>query len=229
MKSKNLVLFYALLCIIEIVAEYFEAGTLRYIVKPTLMIALALYFYQESKPDISSFAKKILAALVFSWGGDVFLMFPDFFLPGLISFLIAHVFYILAFFENINSAKEKRPLSNTLLFALPFLISTGALFRILFPSLGEMLLPVADYTSVITVMGISSALRFGTVSNESLRLVLSGAVIFMLSDSTIALNKFLYNDELPYARIVIMVTYLLAQYLIVEGCLKFINSQKSNK
>jgi uncharacterized membrane protein YhhN len=228
MKSK-LLFVYLLLCIAELAAEFFELQMLRYLVKPTLMIVLVFYFYQESKPDISSFAKKILAALVFSWGGDVFLMFPGFFLPGLISFLIAHVFYILAFFENINSAKEKRPLSNTLLFALPFFISTGALFRILFPSLGEMMLPVAVYTSVITVMGISAALRFGTVNKESFRLVLSGAVIFMLSDSTIALNKFLYHGELPYARIVIMVTYLLAQYLIVEGCLKFISSQKSNK
>ncbi len=228
MKNK-LSFVYLVLCIAELAAEFFELQLLRYLVKPTLMIVLAFYFYQESKPDISSFAKKILAALVFSWGGDVFLMFPGLFLPGLISFLIAHVFYILAFFENINSAKEKRPIGNTLLYALPFLISTGALFRILFPSLGEMMLPVAVYTSVITVMGISAALRFGTVNKESFWLVLSGAVIFMLSDSTIALNKFLYNGELPYARIVIMVTYLLAQYLIVEGCLKFISSQKSNK
>ncbi len=224
---KNKLLFvYLLLCIIEIATEYFQTDMLRYIVKPTLMIVLAFYFYKETKPDISSFAKKILAALVFSWGGDVFLMFPDFFLPGLISFIIAHVFYILAFFENINSAKEKRPIGNTLLFALPFLIATGALFRILFTSLGEMMVPVAIYTFVITVMGISAALRFGTVSKESFRLVLSGAVIFMLSDSTIALNKFLFHGELPYARIVIMVTYLLAQYLIVQGCLNFINSQR---
>ncbi|MGE0637072.1 MAG: lysoplasmalogenase [Bacteroidia bacterium] len=225
MKNKLLIV-YLVLCIAEIVTEYSELQLLRYIVKPTLMIVLAFYFYQESKPDISSFAKKILAALVFSWGGDVFLMFPGFFLPGLISFLIAHVFYILAFFENINSAKEKRPLSNTLLFILPFLVSTGGLFRILFPSLGEMMVPVAVYTSVITVMGISAALRFGSVSKQSFVSVLSGAVIFMLSDSTIALNKFLYNGELPYARVVIMVTYLLAQYLIVKGCLEFIHSQR---
>lgn len=229
MKNKNLILLYVVLCSIEIAAEYFQADMLRYLVKPTLMIVLAFYFYQESKPDISSFAKKILAALVFSWGGDVFLMFPGFFLPGLISFLVAHVFYILAFFENINSAKEKRSIGNTLLFALPFLLATGTLFRILIPTLGEMMVPVAVYTSVITVMGISAALRFGSVSKESFMPVLSGAVIFMLSDSTIALNKFMYNGELPYARIVIMVTYLLAQYLIVHGCLKFIHLQKNNK
>ncbi len=227
MKNKNLFLLYALLCIIEIATEYFHADMLRYIVKPTLMIALAIYFYQEAKPDISSFAKKILAALVFSWGGDVFLMFPDYFLPGLISFLIAHVFYILAFTENVHRASEIRSSVNILLFALPFLFFSAVLFSFLLPDLGEMMIPVGVYTSVITVMGISAAIRPLSVGKQSYVMVLAGAVIFMLSDSTIALNKFMYHGELPYARIVIMVTYLLAQYLIVQGSLKFISSQNN--
>ena len=92
-----------------------------------------------------------------------------------------------------------------------------------------MMIPVGVYTSVITVMGISAAIRPNSVGKESYALVLSGAVIFMLSDSTIALNKFIYNGELPYARVVIMVTYLLAQYLIVQGCLKLISSQKKKQ
>ncbi|MCG3167352.1 MAG: hypothetical protein POELPBGB_03142 [Bacteroidia bacterium] len=229
MKNKNLILLYALLCIIEITAEYFKTDILRYIVKPTLMIVLSLYFYQESKPDISPFAKKILAALVFSWGGDVFLMFPDYFLPGLISFLIAHVFYILAFTENVHRASERRSAVNILLLAFPFLFFSSVLFSFLLPNLGEMTLPVGVYTSVITVMGISAAIRPPGVGKQSYVMVLSGAVIFMLSDSTIALNKFMYNGELPYARIVIMVTYLLAQYLIVKGCLNYIHSQKKSK
>lgn len=226
MKNKNLILLYALLCIIEIAAEYFKTDILRYIVKPTLMIVLAFYFYRESKPDISSFSKKILAALVFSWGGDVLLMFPDYFLPGLISFLIAHIFYILAFTENIHRASEKRSLTNIVLLALPFLFFSSVLFSYLLPQLGEMMIPVGIYTSVITVMGITSTLRPPSIGNESYLLVLSGAVIFMLSDSTIALNKFIYNGELFFARVVIMVTYLLAQYLIVRGCLKYLATQK---
>ena len=229
MKNKNLVLLYALLCIIEIATEYFQTDMLRYIVKPTLMIMLAFYFYLESKPDISSFAKKILAALVFSWGGDVFLMFQGYFLPGLISFLIAHVFYILAFTENVHRASERRSTMNIILLALPFLFFSTVLFSFLLPNLGEMMIPVGVYTSVITVMGISAAIRPNSVGKESYALVLSGAVIFMLSDSTIALNKFIYNGELPYARVVIMVTYLLAQYLIVQGCLKLISSQKKKQ
>jgi uncharacterized membrane protein YhhN len=225
MKNK-LLLVYLVFCIAEIVAEFFELQMLRYLVKPTLMIVLALYFYQESKPDITSFAKKILAALVFSWGGDVFLMFPDLFLPGLISFLIAHIFYILAFTENIHRASERRSIVNIVLFALPFLFFSFTLFSFLLPNLGEMMIPVGVYTSVITVMGISAAIRPQSVGKQSYIMVLAGAVIFMISDSIIALNKFMYHDELPYARIIIMVTYLLAQYLIVEGCLNFINSQR---
>jgi uncharacterized membrane protein YhhN len=153
-------------------------------------------------------------------------MFQGYFLPGLISFLIAHVFYILAFTENVHRASERRSTMNIILLALPFLFFSTVLFSFLLPNLGEMMIPVGVYTSVITVMGISAAIRPNSVGKESYALVLSGAVIFMLSDSTIALNKFIYNGELPYARVVIMVTYLLAQYLIVQGCLKLISSQK---
>ncbi len=227
MKNKNLLFLYALLCSTEIVAEYFEVELLRYLIKPTLMIALSVYFYLETESDYTSFAKKIQAALVFSWGGDVFLMFPSCFLPGLVSFLIAHIFYILAFYENIKSKPQQRSFSLTFLFALPFLFFSTILFSAVFPYLNEMVIPVAVYTIILTSMGISAALRKGSVYSESYTNVLLGAIIFMSSDSTIAINKFIYNGELPYARIIIMVTYLLAQYLIVKGCLNLQASKKS--
>ncbi len=227
MKNNNLIILYALVCIIEIIAEYFEYGLLRYCVKPLLMPVLSVFFYSEVKSNFNSFAKKILAALVFSWAGDVFLMFPDYFLPGLVSFLIAHVFYILAFYENRKTNPQQRSFSTTFLFPLPFLYFSILMFSSIFPYLKEMAIPVAVYTAVITVMGISAALRKGSVNNESYVYVLLGAIIFMLSDSTIAVNKFMYNGDFPYARIIIMVTYLLAQYLIVRGCLKHISEKKS--
>ncbi len=226
MKNKNLLILYALVCIIEIIAEFFEYSMLRYCVKPLLMPVLSVFFYTEAKNRFNSFAKKILAALVFSWAGDVFLMFPDCFLPGLVSFLIAHVFYILAFYENLKTNPQQRSFLTTFLFALPFLFFSSIMFSAIFPYLGKMSIPVAVYTSVISIMGISAALRKGSVTGESYIYVLAGAIIFMTSDSTIAINKFMYNGDFPYARIIIMVTYLLAQYLITIGCLKFINSQQ---
>lgn len=226
MKNKYLLL-YIIVSVTELVSEVFELDMLRYCVKPLMMITLGFYFYSETKTNFNSFAKKILGALVFSWAGDVLLMFPHYFLPGLISFLIAHIFYILAFYENINSAKEKRGLFTNLLFALPFLLFSSLLFNLLTPGLGEMMIPVAVYTSVITVMGIASALRYGTVSKESFLFVMLGAIIFISSDSTIAINKFMYAGELPYARLIIMSTYMLAQLLIVLGCLKHLAVKKS--
>lgn len=226
MKNKNLIILYTVLCITEIIAEYFEAEVLRFIIKPTLMISLSVYFYREAKPNYSSFAKKIQSALVFSWAGDVFLMFPDYFLPGLVSFLVAHIFYILAFYENLKKIPQKRSFSAPFLFALPFLVFSAILFSVIYPYLGKMAIPVAVYTLVLTTMGFSAALRKESVNNESYMCVLVGAIIFMLSDSTIAINKFVYNGEFPLARIIIMVTYLLAQYLIIKGCLKYLSSQK---
>jgi len=229
MKNKNLLFLYLILCVTEIISEYFELRILRYCIKPLLMTVLSIYFYREAKLNYNSFAKKIQAAILFSLFGDVFLMFPNCFLPGLVSFLIAHVFYILAFYENIKASSAKRSFSTSLLMVSPFLLYSGILFSTCYTWLGEMIVPVAVYTSVITFMGMAAVLRKDNVINESFKLVLSGAVIFIVSDSTIALNKFVYHDELPYARIIIMFTYLLAQYLIVSGCLKHLASQETGR
>lgn len=214
-------LLYALLCTIEIVAEYFEISALRYATKPLLMPVLAVFFYISVKNNFNSFSKKIIAALLFSWAGDVFLMFPEYFLPGLVSFLIAHVFYILAFYENLKGSKPNYPL------ALPFILYTLALSIFMLPHLDEMLIPVVIYSFVITVMGVFAVLRKGNVNRKSFIYVLSGAALFILSDSTIALNKFVYDGGLPFARVIIMLTYLLAQYLIVAGALYHLE-QKQN-
>ena len=86
------------------------------------------------------------------------------------------------------------------------------------PGLGSMKLPVIVYAIVIHGMLAAALNRRLKVNRQSYWLVFSGAALFILSDSMIALNRFSFSFNM--ARIFIMSTYVLAQYLIAVGCLK---------
>ena len=81
-----------------------------------------------------------------------------------------------------------------------------------------MLIPVIVYMLAILSMSTSAFLRKDKVNILSYGLVFLGAIFFMISDSILALNKF--HQPIPWSNISIMVTYAMAQYLIVIGVLK---------
>jgi len=87
-----------------------------------------------------------------------------------------------------------------------------------------MKIPVLVYGSSVCLMVIMAALRIDSVSRRSFWWVTIGAILFMLSDSIIAINKFLYEGNLPLASFFIMLTYIIAQFFIVHG---FLLSYKS--
>lgn len=195
--------------------------------KPLLLVLLMAIFYFQTLQVKSTFRNLILCALALSWLGDVLLLFQvvdaDFFLAGLISFLAAHVCYILAF------RKTSVHHSQTILKEKPWLvlvfIAYGTLFFFLIrDGLGDMLIPVMAYMAVILIMGITALNRFRRVEYSSFILVFAGALCFMMSDSLLAINKF--SAPFPMAGFFIMLTYIAAQYLIVRGSVKQISSER---
>jgi uncharacterized membrane protein YhhN len=80
-----------------------------------------------------------------------------------------------------------------------------------------MKLPVTIYTLVILTMVCGAINRYGKVNFRSWLIVLIGAILFLFSDSGIAISKFLH----PFcgSQVLIMSTYVTAQYLIVMGYL----------
>lgn len=148
----------------------------------------------------------ILIGLVFSIGGDVFLMLPErYFLYGLASFLTAHVVYIGAFAFTGDGALHW----GIFIALVGYGIFIG---RILWPHLGEMRWPVMAYITVILAMVWMALGRW--VINEPSNAALAGigAMLFAVSDTALALNRF----RRPYraAQLIIMTTYYLAQALI---------------
>ncbi len=180
--------------------------------KPLLMITLLLYFISASR-GYPSWRFYVMAALAFSWGGDVLLMLDDMFTAGLASFLVAHIFYIIAYQKTGAASGELKPLD-----IIKFVLFGVVLIWILYPGLGGMLIPVLAYALVLLSMGIWAHKRRGATPMTSFVMVSTGAMLFVISDGLIAINKFAF--EIPAERILVMSTYIAAQYLIVQGLLK---------
>ena len=95
----------------------------------------------------------------------------------------------------------------------------------LFPQLGEMLLPVTLYTLTIFLMVIMAIFRLNRTSTISFYLVFSGAIIFLISDSMIAINKFMV--PILYERVLVISTYMMAQFLIIIGLAEHLNLKQN--
>lgn len=152
-------------------------------------------------------------ALAFSSLGDALLdLAPGrFFIGGLLAFLAAHLIYILLFVRN--RVRPLKPKGWQLALVVAVLIYSVLLSLWLAPGLGALTGPVMVYVCVITVM-VAAAILAG----YSKPWVCSGAILFLISDSILAVNKF--KSPVPMAGYLIWATYYLAQYGIAIGFLQ---------
>ena len=221
MKSRIFILF-SIIFISELFAVFLSFGWLEYITKPLIMLLLGAHYVISVKGHDSGISKPVLVAIVFSWLGDVALLFqkfePIFFMMGLGSFLIAHIGYILAYNQH-RSAQHGTELLGVqkFRFALPIVLAGTGLITVLYPHLGELRIPVSVYALVLVVMVLKALFRFGFTNAKSFWLVFIGALLFMVSDSLIAINKFLSGFDA--AGLAIMSTYMVAQFLLIKGLL----------
>ena len=81
-----------------------------------------------------------------------------------------------------------------------------------------MKIPVLIYAIIISLMAIMATNRYGRTNRVSFIMVLMGAIFFLASDTALAINKF--SSPYAYSGIVIMATYMLAQYYITRGALE---------
>ena len=217
--STILLALYFILSMIHLWAGQFGLADFAFYTKPTLMLLLASWFYFSTKNHASSFRSLIVGALLFSFGGDTLLMFvptkgEQFFLLGLGSFLLAHLCYLFAFFKY--KSNETGWLKSKPIFALPLLFLLIGFNSYLIPDIAQaMQIPVLAYSFVISLMTFSVFNLGGKINRPIFKTLFAGALLFMFSDMTIAVNKF--KSPVPYAHICIMLTYLLGQFFIVKA------------
>jgi uncharacterized membrane protein YhhN len=176
------------------------------IFKPLTMALVILLAAVARTPVPAAYKFFILCGLASSLAGDIFLMYPErLFKAGLAAFLVAHVFYILAF-----KPWPARAASPGLL--LPFMVFGLLMFRILAPWLGGLKFPVFVYVAAITVMAWLAADRFIYAGGTQPFLAFAGAILFLVSDSVLAYDRFV--KKVGLAQVIILGTYFPAQILI---------------
>jgi uncharacterized membrane protein YhhN len=201
----------------ELVAQFIPGDALHFIAKPLIMISLGLYYLTATTTENRS--RTVLLAIIFSLAGDVLLLNPDYFIGGLIAFLLAHVLYILAYRQHQYEETENALYGiQRIRLAFPIVLAGTGLVVVLFPVLGDLKIPVMVYALVIVVMTLHALFRYGRTNVMSFWMVFIGAVFFMASDSILAINKFLI--PLSQGGFWIMFTYITAQYLIVKGLIR---------
>lgn len=179
---------------------------LLYLFKPLtigLVIGLA-WLTGAHEPD--RYFWLIFAGLLFSAAGDVLLMLPrDRFVPGLISFLVAHLLYIAAF--SAPAGFFAAPL-----LAVPYLLGAGALLFYLLPKTGKLAVPVTVYALALAAMGWQAASRWDALQDSASFYAMIGAILFMVSDSVLATSRF--AKPFRSAEFLLLTTYFAAQTLI---------------
>lgn len=201
--------------LLNIIGGMFSLYLLQAFTKPLLMPVLMLWIW-----SVVLHGKNwtlILAALFFSWAGDIFLLFenqwPGMFIPGLASFLITHILYIIYFLNNTKKAIPR--IKNFPLLVFLILLYGIILILVLYPDLGDLKIPVILYAVVIMTMLLSAFYLYTSIPSAAGQYFVMGALLFILSDSLLAFNKFLIALG-PYS-IAIMITYGFAQWFIVKG------------
>jgi uncharacterized membrane protein YhhN len=187
-------------------ADYNGPRWLVYLAKPattTLILVMALVAPQS----VSAFYQTVIVVgLLFSLAGDIFLMLPqDRFMAGLVSFLLAHLWYSVAFGSQIDW-----PLLS--IWGLPVVVFAIGIYRLLLPHLGKLRLPVLAYMVIISLMAWLAITLFMQRQEEWTLWAALGAILFVVSDSTLALNRF--RKPFWSAQLIVLGTYYGAQWLI---------------
>jgi len=222
---RNAVFFkiYIVFSILYLIVLFTGHENLDLYLKPALipLLGFGVYFH----PKFLS-RRILLNALIFSWIGDVILIFADiaeiYFILGLVSFLIAHITYCVLFNKQIIGEIQ----INKVLFGLGSLVIAfylTAIILVLMPNLGDLKIPVIVYAAVISTMLLFAFNGYLIWKKPGALYIFLGAITFVISDSILAFDKF--HAPIEKSSFFIMLTYLVAQYLIVVGIIR-LNAQK---
>ncbi|MEO7844979.1 MAG: lysoplasmalogenase [Nocardioides sp.] len=195
---------------------------LRYVLKPALMPALSAAFLDGTRgskaPATHLLRTGTAAAQAFSWGGDVALLGTSkrSFLNGVGSFFVAHVAYIAAFLSVRGEGKDYDTAG--LRVALGLWLTTAPLMSFAAARKDPALrVPVAVYATILSGMFATSRMLDPALPQAARRTLQAGTALFLISDSVLAVERFLLTEPPPVLESVVMATYTTAQGLIATG------------
>ena len=204
-----LALFVAVCAALAIASAPWALGErwLNFVFKPLATLGIITYAWRRGA-DRPYRRRWVLAGLWFSLGGDVALLWPQQgFLPGLVSFLIAHLCYLVAFTRGVRLAASPAPF-------VFYAGVAGAILALLWPGVpGPLRAPVLAYVVCLAAMGAQAAVLWRRGEPRGAVLAAGGA-LFVASDAILATNRF--ATPLPTASLLILATYWSAQWCIAS-------------
>jgi uncharacterized membrane protein YhhN len=219
MKTRNLVLhlLFVVISAIQLYSSWTGNRTFEYIAKPLILLWIGVYFLLNTRHE--AFRWLVVLAFFFSWIGDLILMFAWkndlFFFSGIGGFFLSQVTYILAF-RKYKLAPGRSLLSRKPVWLILFVLILGSIYWLIWPGLEGIMKPVVFVYAVSLVgMSIAAFNRYGRTNMKGFLLAFSGSLLFMASDSLLAVFKFL--NDIPHGGFLVMVAYIAAQYLIMTG------------
>jgi len=185
-------------------SEGFRSAT-----KPLLMPLLVVFYFFAAGDS-----PWIYGALLFAWLGDLALLKRGtlYFVLGLVSFLVGH---LLMSTHLLNLSLTPLTSSTTAIVFVVMLGLAAGLFNYLRPHLGSLQLPVLVYCLVLATKGSLALLLLWQGPNAMTSLVAVGALVFMASDLTLAINRFV--TPIRKVHLWVMSSYTLAQGMMVFG------------
>lgn len=221
-KSKSILILYIIIGALQVTGILLKIPLLHQSLKVLLMPVLAFYLWNNivGKSKNKLFLTSILA-LSFSYAGDIILMIPGnnplFFIGGLVSFLVAHLFYTKLF--TTLSPLNKNIIKKNPIWILGVILFLTAFLSYLVPKIDSALkIPVIAYALIICTMLISTLSLEEKIGIRPHNMIVAGAILFVLSDSILALNKFDSSFQgINFMHALVMITYISAQGFIVYG------------
>lgn len=183
---------------------------------PILMPLVVLFTVLTRPVPRSRVFVGLLAAQVFSWFGDIALASEgDYFVLGVGMFLLAQVSYIITFLSiSGRHLVRRRPLV-----VLPYALYLIVMLVLVLPKADDLALPLVIYGTTLTAMALVAADTWPRVPPPARQYLLFGSILFVISDSLIALTKFEVVPDNNLVAALLIGTYCAAQLLLALGVL----------
>jgi len=206
---------YCVIGIVNLVSAFFFKEGLRKISKICLMPALLVFYILGTEQVFFP----VIAAVIFSCGGDIFLINKDkqvFFKLGLAAFLVSHVFYIIVFLVLAGSVNYL-----ALIISVVIAVPVTLVILKLLNAKAPMKIPVAAYAVVIMLMSMSALQLmlarpgFSGASWAPGILIFAASLVYLFSDTFMA--YLLFHSKPKYFNVITMIPYIIAQGGIIMG------------
>jgi uncharacterized membrane protein YhhN len=187
---------------LAISGKYKKQKFIHYAFKPLTVVLIISLAWERTLSSPSSYGYLVISGLCLSLLGDIFLMLPkNRIRPGLVAFLAAHVLYIFALSQGIQL--------RSYFVLVPLLLLGAIIYAVIFKNIRRLRVPVLVYVLVLSLLAWVAINRHLTFADQASLLVMLGGLLFFVSDSALAVNRF--RKKFWLAEILILSTYFAAQ------------------